>query len=161
MLASNSSTLILISKIELLSKFLDAVKTIAITEIVYEEISKKDSFENLVIKKEVEKGRIKIEAVETKPYFEIIKQFKLDEGEASTFALCVGKKFDGVMTDDKELIKLCKIEGIEFISAMSILVMLFRNGIIDKNETIEKLDELQAYGRYSKEIYDHFKGLVR
>ena len=161
MLASNSSTLILISKIDLLSKFLDAIKAIAITDIVFEEVSKKDSFENLIIKKEVEKGRIKIEVAEAKPYFEIIRQFKLDEGEASTFALCMGKKFDGVMTDDKELIKLCKVEGIKFISAMSILVMLFRNGTMDKSEAMEKLDKLQAYGRYSSEIYSHFKGLVR
>ena len=156
MLVSNSSTIILIAKITLLPKFLDTVKNITITNMVYDEILKKDSFENLIIKKEIDKGRIKVESIETKQYLDIIKQFKIDEGEASAFALCVNKKYEGILTDDKELIKLCKIEGIKFASAMAIAVTLFRKKIINKNEALEKMEKLQGYGRYSDEIYDYF-----
>ena len=161
MFASNSSTIILLAKISLLSKFLDKAKKIAITGVVYEEILKKDSFENLIIKKEVEKGRIKIEDIETKFFSGIINQFKLDEGEASAFALCKSKNYAGILTDDKELIKLCKIESIKFSSAMAIVVMLFREKIISKSEAMEKIENLQGYGRYSKEVYDYFKEMVR
>ena len=161
MLISNSSTLILIAKITMLSKFLDSIKSIAITDIVYEEILKKDSFDGLIIKKEVEKGRIKIENIDFKQYADVIKQFKIDEGEASTFALCTSKKHDGILTDDKELIKLCKVESIKFTSAMAIVVMLLNKKIIDKNEAIEKIEKLQGFGRYSDDIYNYFMSQVK
>ena len=160
MLVSNSSTLILIAKTNLLPKFLDVVKNVFITNVVYKEIVKKDSFENLAIKKEIEKGRIKVELVEEMQYLGILKQFKMDEGEASTFALCVKKKYKGVLTDDKELIKLCKIENIPFMSAMAIAVILFKKKTLDKNEALEKMEKLQGYGRYSNEVYNYFRNKV-
>ena len=161
MLVSNSSTIILTAKISLLSIFLNTAKKIAITNVVYREILKKDSFENLVIKKEVENGRIKIESIEPKFYSNIIKQFRLDEGEASTFALCINKKYNGILTDDKELIKLCKIEGTQFITAMTVVIRLFNKKVINKNEALEKLERLQSYGRYSNDIHNYFRNMVR
>lgn len=161
MLISNSSTIILTAKITLLPKFLGTVKNIAITNVVYEEIIKKDSFENIIIKKEIEKSRIKIESIEEKFYFATLKQFKIDEGEASTFALYINKKYEAILTDDRELIKLCKIEGIKFISAISIIVMLLRKKVIDKKEALEKIEKLQGYGRYSNDIYNYFKDMIK
>ena len=78
MLISNSSTLVLLAKIGLLPKFLDHVKTIAITNVIYEEVTRKDSFENLCIKNEIGGGRIKLEKIEEKAYLNILRQFKLD-----------------------------------------------------------------------------------
>lgn len=161
MLVSNSSTIILIAKITLLSKFLDTVKNVAITDVIYEEITKKDSFENLLIKKEVEKSRIKVEPINEKFYSNIQNQFRLDEGEASVFALCINKKYKAILTDDKELMKLCRIEGIHFISAMAITVRLLKKRIISKNEALEKIEKLQGYGRYSNEVYTYFKSMVK
>lgn len=160
MLVSNSSTIILIAKITILPKFLDTVKAIVVTDTVHEEILKKDSFENLIIKKEIEKSRIKIQTIGPRHYLNLSKEFKLDGGEASTFALCASKKHKGILTDDKELIKLCKIEGVAFTSAMAIIVSLFNKKIISKNEALEKLEKLQSYGRYSDEIYNYFKNMV-
>ena len=76
MLVSNSSTIILVAKITLLQKFLDEVKNVSITNVIYEEVLKKDSFENLIIKKEIEKDRIKIVRIEESHYSNILKQFK-------------------------------------------------------------------------------------
>ena len=56
MIVSNTSTLILLAKVDSLSILLDNIKKISIPKIVYEEIAnKKDSFEFLTIKKEIEK----------------------------------------------------------------------------------------------------------
>lgn len=161
MLVSNSSTIILVAKITLLQKFLDEVKNVSITNVIYEEVLKKDSFENLIIKKEIEKDRIKIVRIEESHYSNILKQFKLDEGEASTFALYSNKKYKAVLTDDKELIKVCKINNIPFISAMAIIVRLFRRKVISKNEALEKMVRLQGYGRYSNEVYNYFRNMVK
>ena len=161
MMISNSSTIILISKITLLPKFLDAIESIAITNVVYEEIIKKDSFENLTIKKEIERGRIKVELIEEREYLNILKQFKLDEGEASTFALFANKRYKAILTDDKELIKLCKISGVSFITAMAAAVSLYKKKTMSKEETLDKIEKLQGYGRYSNDVYIYFKNLVR
>lgn len=100
-------------------------------------------------------------AIKEKSYSDILKQFKLDEGEASTFALYDKRKHKAILTDDRELIKLCKISNIRFISAMSIIVTLFRKKFIDKQEALEKLEKLQGYGRYSNEIYGYFRSMVK
>lgn len=161
MIVSNSSTLILIAKATLLSKFLDSTKILVITDVVHKEITKKESFEVKIIKKEIERGRIKIEATEAKHYLGLLKQFGIDEGEASAFALCVNKKYNGILTDDRELIKLCKIEEIRFTTAMAIAVALFRRKFISKEEALEKMENLQGYGRYSKDVYNYFKSMVK
>jgi len=61
------------------------------------------------------------------------------------------------LTDDGELIKLCKIENIPFIVAMAVVIRLFKKRKIDKKEAIDKLEKLYGYGRYSEEIYKYFK----
>ena len=160
MFASNSSTTILIAKATLLSKFLDIGK-VAITSVVYNEITQKESFENLAIKREIERGRIKVESINAKGYLSILKHFKIDEGEASAFALCTSRKYRAVLTDDKELIKLCKIEGVPFLSAMAIVIMLFKKKVVSKRVALEKMEKLQGYGRYSIDVYNYFKSVVK
>ena len=65
------------------------------------------------------------------------------------------------MTDDGELIKLCKIENIPFIVAMAVVVRLAKKDKISRAEALEKLSKLYGYGRYSEEIYKYFKSEVK
>ena len=158
---SNSSTIILLAKVNGLSLLLDDIKKIIIPSVVYDEIKNKDSFEVMLVKKEVEKGRIKAINIDKKSYEDVIKQFKLDEGEAAAYALFKEKDGKALLTDDGELIKLCKIEGIPFIVAMAVVVKLFKKGKIKRDESLEKLSKLYGYGRYSEEIYKYFKSEVK
>ena len=158
MIVSNTSTLILLAKVDSLSILLDNIKKISIPKIVYEEIAnKKDSFEFLTIKKEIGKNRIVLIDVGKKSYSSILAQFKLDEGEAAAYALFKTAKGKAILTDDRELIKLCKIENVPFITAMAVVVKLFRKKKLTKEEALEKLEKLNGYGRYSEDIYDFFK----
>ena len=161
MIVSNASTLILLAKVDSLSILLDSTKKILIPEIVYEEIAnKKDSFEFLTIKKEIEKNRIVLIDVSKKSYSSILAQFKLDEGEAAAYALFKKIKGKAILTDDGELIKLCKIENVPFTNAMAVVVKLFKKNKLAKDDAAEKLEKLHGYGRYSKDIYDFFKSKV-
>lgn len=161
MFVSNSSTLILLAKVNALNLLLDDIKIVAIPQVVYDEIKGKDSFEIMLIEKEVKNDRIKIQDIEKKTYEEIIRQFKLDGGEAAAYALFKKIKGKALLTDDGELIKLCKIENIPFIVAMAVVVRLYKKRKIKKDETFEKLSKLYGYGRYSDEIYQYFKSEVR
>ncbi len=161
MLVSNTSTLILLAKVDALSILLDDVKTILIPNNVYQEIAAKDSLDVLLIKKEVDKKRILLFNVEKKEYSGIIAQFRLDEGEAAAYALLKQKKAAAILTDDAELIKLCKIEGAAFITAMSVIVRLFKYKKLTAEESLEKLENLRKHGWYSNEIYNFFKQKVK
>jgi len=154
---SNTSTIILLAKVNALNLLLDDLKNITIPSVVYEEIKNKDSFEILSINNEIKKRRIEIRVVDKKCYENVLKQFKLDEGEAAAYALYKTQKGKILLTDDGELIKLCKIENIPFIVAMAVVIRLFKKRKIDKKEAIDKLEKLYGYGRYSEEIYKYFK----
>ena len=162
MIVSNASTLILLAKVRLLSVLLDDIKKITIPEIVYEEIiNKKDSFEILLIKKEIDKKRMILADVDKKNYATMLEQFKLDQGEAAAYALLKNIKGKAVLTDDGELIKLCKIENVPFITAMAVVVKLFKKKKLAKVDALEKLEKLHGYGRYSEDIYDYFRSEVK
>lgn len=158
MIVSNASTLILLAKADALKMCLDDVKKITVPHIVYNEIiDKKESFEVLSIKKEIEKQRIVLVSVGKGSYSKTLGQFKLDEGEAAAFALFKKSKGGAILTDDRELIKLCKIENVPFITAMAVIVKLFKKKRLAKTDALEKLEKLYGYGRYAKEVYDFFK----
>lgn len=162
MIVSNASTLILLAKVNSLSIILDDIKKIRIPNIVYNEITcKKDSFEILLIKKEIDKKRIILADVDKKNYELVLEQFKLDQGEAAAYALLKNIKGKAVLTDDGELIKLCKIENVPFITAMAVVVKLFKKKKLTKVDALEKLEKLYGYGRYSKDIYDYFRSEVK
>ena len=63
-------------------------------------------------------------------------------------------------TDDKELIKLCKIENAPFICAMGAVVRLYSKNKVTKEKAQDVLKRLYGYGRYSEDIYDFFKAKV-
>ena len=162
MIVSNTSTLILLAKANSLYILLDYIKKISIPKIVYNEIfDKKDSFEVLSIIKEIKKKRIVLVDVDEKSYSSVLNQFKLDKGEAAAYALLKKIKGKAILTDDGELIKLCKIENIPFINAMAVIVKLFKKKKLAKEDALEKLEKLYGYGRYSKDIYDYFKSEVK
>ncbi len=158
MIVSNASTLILLAKVNSLSMLLDDIKKLAIPKIVYSEISgKKESFEVLLINKEIEKRRIVLIDLDKRSYSALLAQFKLDEGEAAAYALLKKIKGKAILTDDGELIKLCKIENVPFITAMAVIVKLFKKKRVSQEDAMEKLEKLYGYGRYSEDIHDYFK----
>ena len=162
MIVSNASTLILLAKVNSLSALLDDIKKLAIPKIVYSEIAaKKDSFESLLVNKEIEKKRIVLVDAEREKYSKILQQFKLDEGEAAAYALFLEIKGKAILTDDRELIKLCKIENVPFVTAMAIIVKLFKKKKLSREDAMEKLRKLHGYGRYSEDIYDYFRSEVK
>ena len=162
MLVSNTSTLVLLAKIGLLEKFLDSVSPITIPSQVKIEYSfDKTSYyarllENLasdkkIIVKEVSESELKI----------VLQNFRLDKGEAAVYRLYKRGGYKAILTDDGELIKLCKLDGIPFLCSLAIVIRLYEKKIITKEEAAEKLEMLNIIGRYSKEIYEYFKTEVR
>ena len=162
MLVSNASTLVLLAKIDCLEQFVEIFPPIEIPQQVRKEaLFHADSYYSRLIKKLIDDGKIKVVLVNKTRVNNILQEFNFDEGEAATYVLYNAKKHKAILTDDGELIKLCKLEKIDFICAMAVLIRMYEKRILSKNQTIKKLEDLHSIGRYSAKIYEHFKKEVK
>lgn len=158
MFVSNTSTIVLLAKVGCLEDFIEISPTIEVPlQVKKEALFEKDSYYAKLIQKLIQDKKIIVVLVKEAQMTKIMSQFRLDEGEAATYILFDSKKHKAILTDDGELIKLCKLERIPFICAMAIIISLFEKKRLSKEKTISKLEELYKIGRYSKRLYEHFK----
>ena len=156
MIISNASTLILLAKVGIIRKFIDEFGVITIPSEVEKEIIAGDTFDSKILQKEIEDKHIVVRTIRSSTK-DVLKEFKLHEGEAEAFVLFNECGAKAILTDDGELIKLCKLFEIPFINALSIITRMFEKGKLTHIEACEYLLKLNAYGRYSKKVYDYFK----
>lgn len=156
MIVSNASTLILLAKVGAMSKFLDEYNEITIPKEVEKEITEANTIDAKILKKQIENNRIKVKAIKSSTS-KVLKEFRMHKGEAEAYILYNECKAKVILTDDGELIKLCKLFEIPFINALAIITRMFEKGILTQGEACEFLQKLNDYGRYSKEVYNYFK----
>jgi len=162
MLVSNTSTLVLLAKIGCLEVFIGISPTITIpVQVKKEALFEKDSYYAKLIEKLIQHKKITIAQADKKQTNKIMSEFKLDEGEAAAYALFDIRKHDAILTDDGELIKLCKLENVPFICAMAVVIRLYEIKKLSKKEALDKLEDLHKIGRYSEKLYEYFKSEVK
>ncbi|MEK6907183.1 MAG: hypothetical protein AABW45_01525 [Nanoarchaeota archaeon] len=155
----DSSTLILLAKINLLKKVYLYYDKIIIPEHVFKETIEKGKTENkedaYLIEKEIKDKKINILKIKNKNILdEILKNFKCNLGEAEAISLAIDKK-STLFTDDSEAMKICKVYDIEFITALAFLIKLVQDNKVDKEDALIKFQRLAKLGYYSKEILDY------
>ena len=162
MLVSNTSTLVLLAKIGCLETFIEVSPIIEIPiQVKLEAIFDKESYYARLIQKLIQQKKIKVVQVEETKIKNIMSQFRLDKGEAATYFMYDNKRHKAILTDDGELIKLCKLERVPFICAMAVVIILFEKRILSREEAMDKLEDLHKIGRYSQELYEYFKREVK
>ncbi|AJF60726.1 MAG: hypothetical protein QT03_C0001G1246 [archaeon GW2011_AR10] len=161
MFVSNTSTLILLAKVDLLGQFIENFGKIEITGEVSKEFSAKDSFDAKFISRLIEEKKVIVKKAESNMVSGILMEFSLDKGEATAFALFNEKRHKAILTDDYELIKLCMLREVQFLSAMAIVVRMKEKKILSKEEALQKINELNSYGRYSRELLDFYVSEVK
>ncbi|MFQ5621515.1 MAG: hypothetical protein ACE5FT_06770 [Candidatus Nanoarchaeia archaeon] len=161
MFISNTSTLVLLAKIGLLHEFLDNAPNVIIPKDVEKEVMAKTSFDAQLIAKEIDNGRIEVKNANIQKIKSVLGEFHLGLGEAAAYALYESNEYLAILTDDGELIKLCKLERIPFICAMAVVVRLNEKKVLTKKEALDKLEQLVIIGHYAQSIYDHFKKEVK
>ncbi len=162
MFVSNTSTLVLLAKVRCLEAFIKIAPTIEIpSQVKKEALFDQGSYYARLIEKLIRDNKIKVTPVNKAKLTKIISQFRLDEGEAATYTMFNSKKHKAVLTDDGELIKLCKLEKIPFICAMAIVIRLYEKNELSKEKTLNILEDLHKIGRYSKELYEYYKTEVK
>lgn len=133
--ASNTGPLLHLKEIELL-KTLHVFKELYIPEEVKNELKRN----NVNIP-----SHIKVIALypKSKDVSQIlINEFSLDLGEAEAIALSLQEKIKYFLTDDLDARSAASNYNIEVHGTIGIILRAFREGIIDKKTSIEKIHEL-------------------
>ena len=164
MIVFDSSTLILLAKVEILDDFLNDYngEVIIPYEVKEECCSRKNSFDALLIGRRVDEKKIKTGKIRNVKLCEkFMKDFSISRGEAEALVLFIEKKAETktelFAADDKNAIKASKILMIPFTSALAILTRLVEKGIIDNTKAKVKLGMLARYGRYKDSMIKEAK----
>ena len=149
----DSSTLILLAKIEILDLFLDGYPgNVLISQTVKQERLAKHSVDAQLIQSRINEGKIKVRHVrDTKLCSKMEKDFKINLGEAET--IIMGEQFKAIVaTDDWNAIQACKVLKLPSTSTLALLIRLKVKKIITREDAIVKLKALAEYGRYYEQI---------
>lgn len=152
----DSSTLILLEKIDLLGIIVKKSEIIIPKEVYREVVSKgkerkhQDSYE---IEKKINNGLIRVVEIKDKIKFkEIRENFNLAEGETEAVVLLHEDKGDIVALDDLKAMKYCVYSKLPFITTINLLLDSFNKKLISKQKTKEMIKNLGIFGRYKDEI---------
>jgi uncharacterized protein len=160
MFVFDSSTLILIAKVELLDLFLSEIRMeVAIPQAVEEECcGGKKTLDALLIQKAVEGSQITVKSVKNrKLVLKLESDFSMGRGEAEAISLALQEQAALVGIDDKRGINACKLTGVTFTTAAAILLRSRQKGLIDKNGALTRLSSLARHGRYKSSIVEDIK----
>lgn len=157
MIVFDSSTLILIAKIELLDLFLTNIgMETAIPKAVEAECcGGKKTFDSLIIRKALDESRIKVRSARNRKLIAKLEEdFNMGRGESEAIALALQEGAVLVGIDDKNGMNACKLAGVPFTTAVGILVRSRERGLIGRSDGLFKLSALAGYGRYQEAILE-------
>ncbi len=161
-LISDASSLILLEKIDLLSKLVSLFELIIPEEVASEAITKgleakfPDAYR---LRDWVEKKAIAIMPInDLKKREELITAFNVGKGEAEAIALWFEMNKSTVVIDDHKGMHICKIYNIPFVTALTLVIVAQERKIINSKEAQAMIRLLDIHGRYKDElIYEALK----
>jgi|SRR3989344_1898702 len=144
---SNATTIIFLAKLNIFNLAKNVFSSVIIPKEVVEELFKKSSPENEIVRKELNNF---LKESEVKK----IKDLPLGDGEKAAISLCLEKGIKTFLSDDKKARVYAKSLGIKVIGILGILLFNLRKKKINKNELLNLLNELIKKGYYlSSAVY--------
>jgi len=157
MVVFDSSTMILLARIDMLEVFISNYhRKVLIPERVRAEVLIQGREEtHLVAKLIIEDSKIHVLRVKnSKLVNKLMNDFSIDAGEAEAVTLVLQEKASLVATDDRNAIRACKILKVDFTTAIIFLLRAFEKNLIEKDEAIAKLQKLISIARYEQAIIE-------
>jgi len=155
----DTSTLILIAKIDIAREVAESIAIIIPPKVQQEALSKK-SYDAEIIRQLLKEGKILLRDVDQLQALKITDDFKLHIGEAEAFCLARSLSLP-LAVDDGPTIKVCKVFGHPFITAVHFLIRLAMSGQYSSDVALEKLNNLSRYGRYKPQIVEDAARRIR
>lgn len=149
----DSSTLILLAKIDLLREIAEE-HAIIVPVKVKEECLRKESPDALLIKALITEKKVDVKkAGSPDAVGKLQRDFRIEAAEAE--ALWLAKRLDcPIAVDDGPTIKACKVMGRRFATAIHFLLDLASRGKLARPMAFAKLEKISTYGRYSRKIIE-------
>lgn len=155
----DTSSLILIAKVDLARDVAESIAIIIPPKVQQEALIKK-GFDSEVIRHLLSEDKILINDVDQRQAQKIAADFKLHAGEAEAFWLARSLSLP-LAADDGPTIKVCKIFGHPFVTAVHFIIHLSREGQYSSDMALEKLNTLSRYGRYKPQIIEDAARRIR
>jgi predicted nucleic acid-binding protein len=155
MMVFDASTLILITKAEILALFLNEIDLdVAIPQEVEKECcGAKRTLDALTIQMALGEAKIRVVAVRNKTLVTKLEtDFGLGRAEAEAIALALTEKAKILGIDDKNGINACKLLNLSFTTAIGIFVRMHEKRLLTRDEALMKLEVLAKHGRYKQSI---------
>lgn len=148
--------MILTAKTDILELFISNFgRRVIIPEGVRAEVVTAGEIETPLIVKLIEKGAIEVWKAKNIGYTKKFrKDFNIGLGEAEALSLAIQEGINLIATDDRNAIRACKMLGLDFVTAIAILIRIFQKGLLDQDEARFKLEKIQSFGRYSRIIIE-------
>ena len=155
----DTSSLILIAKVDIARDVAERIAIIIPPKVQREALVKK-SYDSEIIQQLLIEGKILINNVDHLQAQKIADDFKIHAGEAEAFWLARSLSLP-LAVDDGPTIKVCKIFGHPFVTAVHFLIHLSIAGQYSSDLTLEKLNTLSRYGRYKPQIIEDAARRIR
>lgn len=155
----DSSSLIYIYKADLLNSVINNFK-IFITNFIINEInSGKDNLYESIL------NNYKLIKIEENEIIDFLKENSFDKKQKLTFTdisiiLSADKLNLPVVTEDKNIIAYFYKKNIPFLNSLSLVFILLREKLIEKNFALNKIFEISKYGFYSDEVFSAIFNLI-
>lgn len=163
MIVFDSSTLILVTKIDLLDVLLEKGLSNPLIPVAVEQecCLRTKTFDALLIQQRIDESKIKTLAVKNrKMVASLERDFNLGRGEAEALVLALQERAGIVAIDDKNGINACKLLNLGFTTAIALLVRSCQNSWLTKSDALIKLEGLCTFGRYADSILEDAKTRV-
>lgn len=151
MIVFDASTLILLAKIDVLRMVTETFSG-ALPKVVLSEATCKQTLDAEAINQLVDEKKLHI--LQNPPKHKmayLMERFPAAAGETASFL--IAKEKNAVLaSDDGIAIKMCKIFGVRFATAVHFLVELKNRDCLEEQTAVAKLELLGRYGRYAPEI---------
>ncbi|MBI5554150.1 MAG: hypothetical protein HY917_05430 [Candidatus Diapherotrites archaeon] len=152
---SDSSTLILLVKAGLVDT-LTRRSLVFIPKVVFEECvilgKGKGRWDAFLIEQLADRQQVKIKDPSKKILERISADFNLHRGERHAIALALELNAEFLLTDDYKAMNACKVLGIRFVNAVSLLLALHEKGVLGEKPALLALEKLSEFGWYAPAI---------
>ena len=129
-----------------------------ITDEVYNEVMEgkdKQLFDALLLERLVEEKKIAVEHQLNKDCVQkIILDFGAGMGEAESLALALTTKDKIIVTDNKQGRKVAKIQGLNLLGSIDVVVALRKTGKISKEKALQALHILKKEGWFQEYLLE-------
>ena len=152
----DASSAILLFKADLLLELTDMYQ-VFVTNSVFLELIWKNHYEADIFQRCVSLHKIRVIEEDVLPLSGISQAAmgsSLDQGELDTIMCFATGDYDFIITDDGKAARFCKEESLPFINALLFPRLLNFAGLMSRQASKDKMNDIIWFGRYSKEVIE-------